>query len=251
IGSFDTYITHPPNSTPGQETFTSAVILITDVFGYKLPNARLIADTIAKEAGVLVVVPDLHEGDSLQPEVLDATVVSKTPTWGERITKTFNFVAALPTLLPWFSRHGDAKTMPLLLSFLSTFKQAYSIKYVGTIGYCWGGRYSFLLAGRDGLIDACAAAHPSFVGVPNDIEDIKRPCLVLCAEEDGVFPESSRVKTEEILKSKDFDSKVLLYPGTKHGFAVRGNEDNPVVLQARDDALKETVEFFKKHLVKE
>jgi dienelactone hydrolase len=50
-------------------------------------------------------------------------------------------------------------------------------------------------------------------------------------------------------KSKDPDyQKVLFYPGTLHGFAARGEESNPVVKAARQDALEQQIEFFKKYL---
>jgi dienelactone hydrolase len=40
------------------------LVIITDVFGWELPNARLMADSYAKN-GVTCYVPDLHQGDSL------------------------------------------------------------------------------------------------------------------------------------------------------------------------------------------
>lgn len=43
-------------------------------------------------------------------------------------------------------------------------------------------------------------------------------------------------------------STFILYPGTKHGFAVRGNKQDPAVNTAREDALKQGIQFFKQHL---
>jgi len=40
----------------------------------------------------------------------------------------------------------------------------------------------------------------------------------------------------------------ILYPGTKHGFAVRGNKQDPAVNAARADALKQGLKFFGQHL---
>jgi dienelactone hydrolase len=37
----------------------AAVLILTDIFGWKLPNIRLIADHFAKEAQATVYVPDL------------------------------------------------------------------------------------------------------------------------------------------------------------------------------------------------
>jgi dienelactone hydrolase len=38
----------------------AAVMLTTDLFGWEYPNIRLLADHLAKEAGVTVYVPDLY-----------------------------------------------------------------------------------------------------------------------------------------------------------------------------------------------
>lgn len=43
-------------------------------------------------------------------------------------------------------------------------------------------------------------------------------------------------------------SRFILYPGTKHGFAVRGNKQDPAVNKAREDALKQGIRFFGEHL---
>jgi hypothetical protein len=40
----------------------------------------------------------------------------------------------------------------------------------------------------------------------------------------------------------------ILYPGTSHGFAVRGNKQVPAVNAGREDALKQGIQFFKQHL---
>lgn len=43
-------------------------------------------------------------------------------------------------------------------------------------------------------------------------------------------------------------STFILYPGTQHGFAVRGNKQVPAVNAAREDALKQGIRFFGQHL---
>jgi dienelactone hydrolase len=51
FGRRPAYIARPAVPT------TRAVIIATDIFGYALPNVRLIADSFAK-AGFLTVIPD-------------------------------------------------------------------------------------------------------------------------------------------------------------------------------------------------
>lgn len=48
-----------------------AIILATDIFGYKLINTRLIADAYA-DAGFTVVVPDYFEGEPMNMQLLEA-----------------------------------------------------------------------------------------------------------------------------------------------------------------------------------
>jgi hypothetical protein len=40
----------------------------------------------------------------------------------------------------------------------------------------------------------------------------------------------------------------ILYPGTQHGFAVRGNKRDAAINGAREDALKQGLRFFRQHL---
>lgn len=49
----------------------SAVVIATDVFGYSIVNAQLIADSIADHTGFLVVVPDLFNNSPLHPDVFN------------------------------------------------------------------------------------------------------------------------------------------------------------------------------------
>ncbi|KAJ3164409.1 hypothetical protein HK101_000436, partial [Irineochytrium annulatum] len=51
----------------------AAVVIVTDAFGWKLKTFRIIADTIARNAGVMVVIPDLLEGGLYltSPQLID------------------------------------------------------------------------------------------------------------------------------------------------------------------------------------
>lgn len=44
-------------------------------------------------------------------------------------------------------------------------------------------------------------------------------------------------------------STFIMYPGTTHGFAVRGNKAVPAINAAREDALKQGLKFFNQHLL--
>jgi carboxymethylenebutenolidase len=54
------HVYHAPAT--GDKGKGAGLILLSDVFGWKLPNIRLIADGLAAE-GFQVYVPDLFDGD--------------------------------------------------------------------------------------------------------------------------------------------------------------------------------------------
>lgn len=67
IAGFPCYLTQPSADAANG----CAVILATDVFGYQLINARLIADAYA-DAGYLCVVPDCFQGEPMSTELMES-----------------------------------------------------------------------------------------------------------------------------------------------------------------------------------
>jgi len=51
LDNIDTYVTG--------DNKDAAILIITDIFGWTLPNIRLLADHYAKEANATVYVPDM------------------------------------------------------------------------------------------------------------------------------------------------------------------------------------------------
>lgn len=60
-GGIPTYVSEPENES---NTKSKAIVFLVDIFGWQLPNVRLLADSYAK-AGFTAYIPDVHEGDSL------------------------------------------------------------------------------------------------------------------------------------------------------------------------------------------
>jgi len=67
IAGVPCYISKPSNGAANG----CAIILATDIFGYKLINARLIADVYA-DAGCTCVIPDYFEGEPMNMQLLEA-----------------------------------------------------------------------------------------------------------------------------------------------------------------------------------
>ena len=59
----------------------SAIIIFTDIFGYSFINTRKMADTFAQSTGTAVLIPDLFEGDSLDPNASRSDLLEKLPIW--------------------------------------------------------------------------------------------------------------------------------------------------------------------------
>jgi dienelactone hydrolase len=90
-------------------------------------------------------------------------------------------------------------------------------------------------------------AHPSQC-TPEKIEKVKKPCFFLCAENDRNFTAKTRNQCEKILQKNEIYHETKVYPNTKHGFAIRGNEKFEDVRNAKRAATEDTLRFFEKYL---
>ncbi|KAF8579943.1 alpha/beta-hydrolase [Ramaria rubella] len=226
IGGFDTYVTKPETRFPKDK----AVLFLSDIFGIQFINSK--ADDFAKN-GFQVYAPDILNGDPVPNGALNS------PSFD---------------LARWFARHGAATTHPVLDGVVKALKDQ-GITSLAAVGFCIGGRYVFDLA-FDNMIQVAATAHPTFLKVPADHERLlatsRAPLLINAAEVDELYPIASQLKGDEILgggKYKPGYRKMyVMWPGTTHGFAVRGDINIPAVKAAKEGAFKATVDFFLKHL---
>jgi dienelactone hydrolase len=230
LAGLDTYLAKPKHSS------SRAVLLIHDAFGLSQQNVKLVADQFAR-AGYLAVVPDFFHSDPLPMSAFSSEDKS--------------------ILQNWFGKHapGNARTSQDIDDVLNALKQQHGIEHVGCVGYCWGGWWAVHLASTD-KVDAISVCHGSLLK-PEDIQAIKKPAIFLCSEIDTQIDDQFRAQIERILSTKDFDTMVKLYPGTTHGFAVRGQmgsqgvkfstkTDDPTT-KAATDAINQSVSFFNKH----
>lgn len=58
VHGLDCYIAEPPEGVSPKEV----VIIISDVFSWKLPNSRILADNYATKSGFLVYLPEFMDG---------------------------------------------------------------------------------------------------------------------------------------------------------------------------------------------
>jgi len=143
--------------------------------------------------------------------------------------------------------------MPRLRAVIADVRARYGARQVAVQGYCFGGRHA-ILAGSGSAPDAqaYAAAHPSRVSIPDELDATSVPGIYLLAEKDHLVGPKDIAAMQALSTKRTGGSgpatEVHVWSGVEHGFAVRGNPADPVVNAARDAAFAATVTFFNKHM---
>ncbi|PWN51633.1 hypothetical protein IE53DRAFT_385987 [Violaceomyces palustris] len=235
LGNLPAYVSGPEDSK-------AAILVICDIFGWRLNNIRVLADKYAEGVGARVYVPDFFDGEAAPADILGDE--AKRAAWN---------------LADFLSRHHPREAArPLVDHALSEIKGRKHAK-VGTIGFCWGAP-SVLYLGSDLApiqADAIAFAHPSVVEV-SDFEKIRVAATFLTCEVDQQLPEEKRlacIKATEKLVSEggDRDGKLFIkwvyYPKVVHGFATRGDEGDEFTAKSMADACNQAILFFRSELL--
>ena len=240
------------------------IVVYSDVFGLGLPNNKLIADSYAKSGEWLVYLPDFFEGDPLSLSVADVLI----PVDAAKQSKLSFFTGLLanaPSFLMWSMRHKEAPTNKVCMDFLAALRRTTpKSQKIGMVGMCWGGKYAIRAGLKsnmievDGvkvpLVDAAVALHPSNLAIPGDVEGLVVPVSYGWGQEDvavnikqkGQIEEVHAKATETGQKVPDMEHKV--YKPGRHGFAVRGNPDDPQEKACLEDSFTQVLEWFEKRL---
>ncbi|KIW66121.1 hypothetical protein PV04_08325 [Phialophora macrospora] len=248
IGGLPTYIAEPSDKSTAK-----TVVFIVDIFGWKFKNVRLLADQYAK-AGFYCYIPDVHEGDSLPIEFLQSIEPPlKQKEQEGLIDKAKETVDVMATLGPWLVKHREAVAEPIISGFINTVRTIPGTNKIGTIGFCWGGRYSILQAharkeGQIGGVDAAYACHPSLLSIPADLIPVAKPTSVAVGEKDSLLDMKSVEQIKETLEKTGVPTEVKVYKDQVHGFALRSDWSSDEDKKAMDDAEKQGIEWFKKYL---
>lgn len=209
----ETYVTGKENPS------SRVVVIVTDIYGHNLKNVNLIADKLAKVGKYQVYIPDILKGDPY-----DAT-------------KGFE---EFPN---WMSNHDPAETQATVERFLKGIHSELSPSFVGLIGYCFGAKYAIQQITEDGLANAAAVAHPSFVTM-EEVEAIAKPILISSAEIDQIYPAELRQATEAKLAEIKARYQTDLFSGVSHGYACRGDMSDPQVRYAAEKTLLDQIHWF-------
>ncbi|KAI2643644.1 dienelactone hydrolase [Xylaria nigripes] len=210
----------------------AAVMIVHDIFGWKYPNARLLADHYAREANVTVYVPDFFGG-----WVVDWKLIEEERFQDLDIKK-------------FAGDNSREIRLPEMVACAKALKAEHGFKRVGAIGFCYGGWAVCELGSKahePKLVDAVSMGHPSWV-TRDDLSNLAVPTQFLAPEHDSSFPPEMKLFAFETLMKLNLPFEYVHYPGIIHGGLVRGKEtvahERAAMAQAKDSASA----FFKKHL---
>jgi carboxymethylenebutenolidase len=125
----------------------------------------------------------------------------------------------------------------------------------GVIGWCLGGRFALLLAGRDQRPVNVIAYHPTVPTppAPNHELDaaeyagrITAPVMMLYPGADSLVPVESFERLQAALNSRTTGASIVhVYPGAEHGFSNKARHGNPVNLEAFAISWPQVLEFIR------
>jgi carboxymethylenebutenolidase len=125
---------------------------------------------------------------------------------------------------------------------------------IGIVGFCWGGRATFLVSARRALGAGvgfygggiASKSGLGFEALIDEVATLKTPWLGLFGDEDASIPVEEVEKLREALKAAPVATDVVRYAGAGHGFHCDVRADfHP---EAAADAWSRTLAWFDAHL---
>lgn len=248
-GSFSTiaglkiYKSTPRNSGSNSK---GSILYFPDGFGLARHNQRL-ADMYA-EHGYETTIVDYFEGDAL-PDFFMKYLPGTDLDSYDNLTPEEKEIIRKIHMPSWLERHPPSHIASLLSGFLPEYfktvtrqhgKDSLGATDLYIVGHCFGGKHALNLARNESDVTSVVVFHPSFLDA-SDTGGLKKPVFMGLAETDVFTPElgSTMLST---LPNSGTRYKLLVYGGTKHGFASRsdlGNElEKDMFAEAFNDGLR-------------
>ncbi|RDW81937.1 hypothetical protein BP6252_03049 [Coleophoma cylindrospora] len=267
LHGLDTYVVEPKAGVKPQ----GLVVMLHDGLGLPFINNQLLADKFAKNGGFLVYLPDFYDGRPIPTHLIPVIdKISKPKTWLETFSIPFYIFQVALTMVPFIIRTRESVCKPRVLSFFQALRtspppfETNDLK-IGAAGFCWGGKYTVLLAQDNPssrvhrnaeqsssqallpLIDCGFTAHPSSVSVPKDIEKVVLPLSVAIGDVDMMMSGPKILQMREILeKKKAGDHEVCIMPGAKHGFTARMDPSDKHQVECAAKAEEQAINWFRR-----
>jgi carboxymethylenebutenolidase len=122
---------------------------------------------------------------------------------------------------------------------------------VFTVGFCFGGRHSWLAAagghGLAGVIGFYGRPGEGTDGSPGPIQraaELDAPILGLMGGADQAIPATDVAAYEEALQAAGIEHELVTYPGAPHSFFDRRHEEHA---EASEDAWRRVLDFIHRH----
>lgn len=115
---------------------------------------------------------------------------------------------------------------------------------LGSVGFCWGGAHSFLLAADSEILKAAVVFYGS-APAPEKLQQVRVPVLGLYGETDTRIT-SAVPQVAEALKAAGKSYEYKIYPGAGHAFFNDTGERYNA--EAAKDAWMKTLAFFRRNL---
>lgn len=224
-GKMDAYVAQPKDggSYPG-------VVVIQEAFGVN-DHMKKVTERIAAE-GYVAICPDIFHRES------------------ERVIPFSDMAKAIATL----QRVQDPKAMEDVGAAIAHLKSQSIVKAgsLGVIGFCMGGRLTYLTAAHHAKDIKCAVPYYGGgipMGNPSPLSrtgEIKCPMYLFFGAKDQLIPldQVNQIKTE--LTSKKVVFQMEIYPDPGHGFFC--DERGSYHEKSAQDAWAKTKAFLAQHL---
>jgi len=130
----------------------------------------------------------------------------------------------------------------------------WSDESIGIVGFCFGGRVTFLVAARRAIGAAVGfygggivtARFPQFPPLVGEVATLKTPWLGLFGDRDPSIPVDDVERLRKELEAAPVDTEVVRYANAGHGFHRWVSDDH--VPDAAKDAWRRALDWFARHL---
>ena len=121
-------------------------------------------------------------------------------------------------------------------------------KKVGAVGYCYGGWACFQLGAKgNNLIDALSVAHPSML-TKDEIDAVAVPTQILAPETDPMLTPELKEYANKVIPGLGVPYRYDYYAGLVHGFAAKGDPNNPAQKAGLERAKRAMVSWLSEFL---
>lgn len=202
-----------------------AVIVVQDIFGWRLPNTRYMADMIAGN-GYTAIVPDFFVGQEPWDPAGD---------WS--------------TFPEWIKSKNPRNINREFEAVMRYLTQQCHAQKIGIVGFCWGGAVVHHVMMTYPEVRAGVSVY-GIIRESEGIYNLKNPTLFIFAENDTVIPlEQVSVLTQKLKEHCIVNYQVKTFSGQTHGFVHRKREDcSPADKPYIEEARRNLIEWLNKFI---